>query len=166
MFRSKPACERNIIFPAQASACERNIIIPKQAPACGRMIVLIRRAPASKNQQKGSEQMPNYLNIVNVSGEDKRLVKQDLKFRTGKFIWRIVFNIPLNPATVNNDNLMVYTSQGTLVDTKISYNPDLHAIEIEPTYASGENYTLHVTKKVESKGGQNLKNEIDLEFVV
>ncbi len=112
--------------------------------------------------------MGNYLNIVSVTGEDKRLVRQDLKFRTGKFIWRIVFNIPLNPATVNNDNLMVYTSQNAKVDTKISYNPDLHAIEIEPleAYASGETYTLHVTKMVESKGGQKLKNEIDLQFIV
>ena len=112
--------------------------------------------------------MANYLNIVSVTGEDKRLVKQDLKFRTGKFIWRIVFNIPLNPATVNNENLMVFTSQAAKVDTKISYNPDLHAIEIEPleAYASGETYTLHITKKVESKGGQQLKNEIDLQFIV
>ena len=128
---------------------------------CGLRVHSPSRSPSKPSR-------PNYLNIVNVSGEDKRLVKQDLKFRTGKFIWRIVFNIPLNPATVNNDNLIVYTSQGAKVDTRISYNPDLHAIEIEPTeaYASGENYTLHVTKKVESKGGQNLKNEIDLEFVV
>ena len=112
--------------------------------------------------------MPNYLNILSVTGEDQRLVKQDLKFRTGKFIWRIVFNIPLNPATVNTDNLMVYTSQNSKFETKISYNPDLRAIEIEPLEpsASGETYTLHVTKKVESKGGQNLKNEIDLQFVV
>ncbi len=112
--------------------------------------------------------MSNYLNIVSVTGEDKRLVKQDLKFRTGKFVWRIVFNIPLNPATVNDNNLIVYNAQNSKIPTRISYNPDLHAIEIEPSeaYASGETYTLHVTRKVESKGGQQLKNEIDIQFIV
>lgn len=112
--------------------------------------------------------MPNYLEIKSVTGGDARMVKQDLKFRTGKFIWRVVFNIPLNPASVNNSNLMVYNSQNSLVETRISYNSELHAVEIEPkdAYSSGETYTLHVTNKVESKGGQKLKSPVDLEFKV
>ncbi len=112
--------------------------------------------------------MPSYLNIKSVTGGDTRLVRQDLKFRTGKFIWRIIFNIPLNPASVNNQNLMVYNSQNSLVDTKITYNPELRAIEVEPkeAYASGETYMLHITTRVESKGGQKLKSDLDMEFVV
>lgn len=112
--------------------------------------------------------MTNYLEINSVSGSDSRLVKQELKFRTGKFVWRVVFNIPLNPATVNNQNLMVFNSQNNPVDTTISYNSELNAIEIEPreAYTQGETYTLRVTKQVESKGGQKLKEQIDLAFTV
>lgn len=112
--------------------------------------------------------MPNYLDIKSVTGGDARMVKQDLKFRTGKFIWRVVFNIPLNPASVNNSNLMVYNSQNALIETHISYNSELHAIEVEPkeAYSSGETYTLHITNMVESKGGQKLKTPVDLEFKV
>lgn len=112
--------------------------------------------------------MASYLEINSVSGSDSRLVKQDLKFRTGKFIWRVVFNIPLNPATVNNQNLMVFNSQNSPISTNISYNSDLNAIEIEPSeaYTQGETYTLRVTRQVESKGGQKLKDQIDLAFTV
>lgn len=112
--------------------------------------------------------MANYLEIKSVTGSPDSIVKQDLKFRTGKFVWKVVFNIPLNPATVNNQNLTVFNSQGKAIETRITYNADTHAIEIEPkeAYASGETYHLKVSKLVESKGGQRLKNEIDLEFVV
>ena len=112
--------------------------------------------------------MPAYLDIKSVSGSDSRLIKQDLKFRTGKFVWKVIFNIPLNPATVTEQNLQVLNPQKQVVETRISYNPDMHAIEIEPRepYSSGQTYTLHVTQRVESKGGQRLKNDIDIEFEV
>ena len=112
--------------------------------------------------------MSNYLDIKSVTGSDNRLVKQDLKFRTGKFVWKVVFNIELNPATVNNENLQVYDSQNNPVDTRISYNASANTIEIEPkeAYSSNEIYTLHVGTRVESKGGQRLKNEITIEFTV
>ena len=112
--------------------------------------------------------MPNFLDIKSVTGGDNKLVKQDLKFRTGKFVWKVVFNIELNPATVNNDNLQVYNSEKKPVATKIYYNSSLNTIEIEPkeAYSTGEVYTLHVGNRVESKGGQKLKNEISIEFAV
>ena len=112
--------------------------------------------------------MANYLDIKSVTGGDEKLIKQDLKFRTGKFIWKVIFNIELNPATVNNQNLQVYNSDNKPVDTKISYNSATNTIEIEPkeAYASNEVYTLHVGNRVESKGGQRLKNEITIEFAV
>lgn len=112
--------------------------------------------------------MSNYVDIKSLTGSDPRLVKQDLKFRTGNFVWRVVFNIPLNPDTVNNQNLTVLNAQGKVVSTRISYNSELHTIEIEPTeaYAQGETYTLLVNHNVESRGGQKLKNDISLEFGV
>lgn len=112
--------------------------------------------------------MTEYVDIKSVMGSDARLVKQDLKFRTGNFVWRVVFNIPLNPATVNNRNLAVYNAANALVDCRISYNADLRAIEIEPkeAYNTDETYTLKVSRNVESKGGQRLKNEIMLSFSI
>ena len=112
--------------------------------------------------------MPNFVEIKSVTGGDEKLVKQDLKFRTGKFVWKVIFNIELNPATLNNQNLQVYNSQNQPVDTKISYNSSTNTIEIEPkeAYSSNEVYTLHVGNRVESKGGQRLKNEITIEFAV
>ncbi len=112
--------------------------------------------------------MSTFIDIKSVTGSDYRAVKQDLKFRTGKFLWRVVFNIALNPATVNNQNLTVYNSTNQPVDTVISYNAELNSIEIEPkeAYAAGETYTLNVSTNVESRGGQRLKNAINIEFMV
>lgn len=112
--------------------------------------------------------MASYLEIKSVSGSDASQVKQSLRFRTGKFVWRVFFNIALNPETVNNQNLIVFNSQSKAIDTKISYNSETMAIEIEPVepYTQGEVYRLHVTNRVESRGGQHLKQEIDVEFAV
>jgi len=116
----------------------------------------------------GGTQMSNFIDIKSVTGGDNKLVKQDLKFRTGKFVWKVVFNIELNPATVNNENLQVYNSENKPVATKIFYNSAMNTIEIEPreAYSTGEVYTLHVGNRVESKGGQTLKNDISIQFVV
>ena len=56
--------------------------------------------------------MASYLEIKNVSDGYLSKVRQDLKFKTGNFVWKIFFNIPLNPATVNNQNLTVLDSSG------------------------------------------------------
>lgn len=110
--------------------------------------------------------MPNYIDIQSVSDGYERLVKQDLKFKTGNFIWKVQFNIPLNPATVNNNNLSVSGPDGSPLSTKIYYDSVMNTIEIEPVepYALGQPYNLHITKNVESRGGQKLKEDIDLQF--
>lgn len=112
--------------------------------------------------------MANYLDIKNVSDGYLSKVRQDLKFKTGNFVWKIFFNIPLNPATVNNQNLTVSDSAGKPLKTTITYNSEQLAIEIAPkeAYAQGETYFLHINKLVESKGGQRLKDEISIEFAV
>ena len=66
--------------------------------------------------------MASYLEIKNVSDGYLSKVRQDLKFKTGNFVWKIFFNIPLNPATVNNQNLTVLDSSGKPLKTSISYN--------------------------------------------
>ena len=49
-----------------------------------------------------------FLNFGSIQEDIQGKVKQDLKFKTGKFVWRVRFSAPLDPATVNNKNLYVY----------------------------------------------------------
>jgi len=110
----------------------------------------------------------NFIDIEAVSGGSQTIVKQDLKFKTGKFVWRVKFTAPLNPATVNNMNLYVTTLKEAPLKTSIRYDTVNNYIEIEPleAYSKDESYILNITKNVESKGGQKLKNNIRLRFKV
>ena len=49
-----------------------------------------------------------YLNIESVTDGFEEKVHQNLKFKTGKFVWQIRFNTALDPSSVNNINLYVY----------------------------------------------------------
>jgi hypothetical protein len=108
----------------------------------------------------------NYIEILSVSEGSEGKVKQDLKFKTGKFVWRVKFTAPLNPATVNNNNLYVTDSNGNLLNTIIRYDAEKKIIEVEPAgvYTPLETYTLNITKRVESQGGQKLKEEVQVRF--
>ena len=111
---------------------------------------------------------PNFITIESIKGSVKNRVKQSLKFKTGNFVWRIKFTAPLNPATVNNRNLYVTSLNQVPLQTNIRYNSADNYIEIEPLapYAKNESYLLHVTTNVKSKHGQNLQNEITIQFKV
>ena len=108
----------------------------------------------------------SFINIQAVSENIKDKVKQDLKFRTGKFVWRVKFNIPLDPSTVNNVNLHVTTSNQVPIQTAIHYNTIENEIEIEPleAYSESEVYFLNITTNVKSEGGRNLKQPIQIQF--
>ena len=108
--------------------------------------------------------MPNYLEIESTSGLDQT-VKQALKFKTGNFVWKIRFNTALDPQTVNNNNLTVTSSLGQL-KTDITYDDLTNEIEITPLepYAKDESYTLNISKRVTSKGGKPLKNNVEVKF--
>lgn len=110
----------------------------------------------------------NFIDIEAVTGGVGNIVKQDLKFKTGKFVWRVKFTAPLNPATVNNMNLYVTTAKEAPLKTSIRYDAVNNFIEIEPleSYSKDESYILNITKNVESRGGQKLKNNIRLRFRV
>lgn len=112
--------------------------------------------------------MSNYIVIESIVGSGKNKVKQDLKFKTGSFVWRIKFNSPLNPATVNNRNLYVTSMNQVPLTTNIRYDTVENCIEIEPLspYTKNESYLLHVTKNVKSKNGQSLSSEITIQFKV
>lgn len=111
---------------------------------------------------------PNYITIESVEGSGKNRVKQDLKFKTGSFVWQIKFTAPLNPSTVNNRNLYVTSLNQTPLQTNIRYDTINNYIEIEPLspYTKNESYLLHITTNVKSKKGQSLPNEITIQFKV
>jgi hypothetical protein len=111
---------------------------------------------------------PNFITIEAIKGSFKNRVKQDLKFKTGSFVWRVKFTAPLNSVTVNNRNLYVTTLNQTPLPTNIRYDSTNNYIEIEPLapYERDQSYLLHVTTNVKSKHGQTLPNEITIQFKV
>ena len=112
--------------------------------------------------------MANFITIESVVGSVKNKVKQNLKFKTGNFVWKIKFTAPLNPATVNNRNLYVTSLSQVPLKTNIKYDTVDNCIEIEPLapYEKNESYLLHVTTNVKSKHGQSLPSEITIQFKV
>lgn len=110
----------------------------------------------------------NYITIESVDGSEKNLVKQDLKFKTGNFVWRIKFTAPLNSSTVNNRNLYVTSMNKVPFPANITYDTVNNFIEIEPLapYAKEESYLLHITTNVKSKQGQALHKNITIQFKV
>lgn len=110
----------------------------------------------------------NFIDIESVPEGYAGKVKQNLKFKTGKFVWRVKFNTPLDPVSVNNKNLFVTDMDEIPLKTQIHYNIDTNEIEIEPleAYSKDSSYTLNVTKRVRSKGGQHLKADIQIQFKV
>lgn len=110
----------------------------------------------------------NFISFESIPDEMEGKVKQNLKFKTGKFIWRVKFTAPLDPATINNMNLFVTDFSNTPLKTAIHYNSDSNEIEIEPlaAYVKDASYILHISKRVRSVGGQHLKSDISLQFKV
>lgn len=108
----------------------------------------------------------NYLDIESSSGIVEDKIKQSLKFRTGNFVWRVKFNVPLDPRSINNVNLYVTNLKQIPLKTAIRYNTVNNYIEVEPLepYSEDESYILHVSKNVKSKGGRKLKNDVKIQF--
>lgn len=107
-----------------------------------------------------------YVEIESVSTGLENKVHQNLKFKTGKFIWKVKFNTPLDASTINNINLYVTSLAGNPLKTNITYDSNSNSISIEPleAYAKNESYILNITTKVASKGGKRLSSPIKLQF--
>ncbi|MCI5639822.1 MAG: Ig-like domain-containing protein [Lachnospiraceae bacterium] len=112
--------------------------------------------------------MADYLSIEGMTQGLEGKVKQDLKFKTGNFVWKVKFNVPLDPKTVNNVNLYVTTEGLSPLKTAIRYNSLENMIEIEPLepYAQDETYILNLTTNVTSLGGKALKEAQQLRFKI
>ncbi|MBQ8148452.1 MAG: Ig-like domain-containing protein [Lachnospiraceae bacterium] len=107
-----------------------------------------------------------YLDIEDVPESLQKKVHQTLAFRTGNFVWRVKFNTPLNPATVNNTTMYVSNEFNELVKSNIRYDIPNNMIEVTPLepYTEGLFYFLNITTKVRSKGGQRLKEPVKIKF--
>ena len=122
-----------------------------------------------KNKVKGrGNDMANYLEFESMSEGMEDKVKQNLKFKTGNFVWKIKFNVPLDPKTVNNVNLYVTSLNLAPLKTAIRYNSLENEIEIEPmeAYAQNESYILNITTNVKSLNGKPLKKPIQVQFKI
>lgn len=110
--------------------------------------------------------MAHYLAFESMSEGLENKVVQDLKFKTGNFLWKIRFNIPLDPKTVNNVNLYVTTATLAPLRTAIRYNSLENEVEVEPLepYAQDETYILNITTNVTSLGGKPLKEPLQVKF--
>lgn len=108
----------------------------------------------------------NFLDIEGVPDNLSNKVKQDLKFKTGNFVWRIKFNTPLDPGSLSKDTMYVSKTDGTRLRAAIKYDVSNNQIEVEPLepYAQDEFYFLNITTKVKSKGGQHLKQPVQIKF--
>ena len=53
--------------------------------------------------KKGGNDMTDYLSIEGMTEDLEGKVKQDLKYKTGNFLWKVKFNVPLDPKTVNTE---------------------------------------------------------------
>lgn len=108
----------------------------------------------------------DYIEIGEVPKGYESRVKQNLGFKTGKFVWRCRFTTALDPATVNANNLFVQSETGGRLETKISYDDANMEIEVEPleAYAKDTDYILNITTKVKSRGGQHLKEPVQVKF--
>ena len=75
----------------------------------------------------------------------------------------LLTGLPLLAAESDTPKALAWDFGG---DLRLRYDATNNYIEIEPleAYAQNESYILVITKNVESKGGQKLKNEIKLKF--
>ena len=107
-----------------------------------------------------------FIEIEDVPKGYENKVRQNLSFKTGKFVWRCRFTTSLDPATINSENLYVESAAGTRISTKFTYDDANMEIEVEPleAYAQDVDYYLHITTKVRSRGGQNLKEPVVIRF--
>ena len=108
----------------------------------------------------------NLIDIEDIPPQLANKVKQDLRFKTGNFVGRVRFNIPLDPHTVNKDTMYVTNSQNQKLRSYIRYDTKNEIIEVEPLepYSTNEYYFLTITKNVKSRGGQSLKEPVQIKF--
>ena len=104
--------------------------------------------------KKGGNDMTDYLSIEGMTEDLEGKVKQDLKYKTGNFLWNV--------------NLYVTTENLSPLKTAIRYNSLENIIEIEPLepYAQDETYILNITTNVTSLSGKAMREPQQLRFKI
>ena len=112
--------------------------------------------------------MSKYLEFESMTEGLESKVHQDLKYMILNFVFKLKFNIPLDPMTVNNLNLYVTSMNLSPLKSAISYNSLENEIEVEPLepYAQNESYILNITTNVTSLGGKPLKKPLQVQFKI
>jgi len=77
-------------------------------------------------------------------------------------IWTINFNHPLKLSTVYHRNIYITDSKNTkiLIGIDISRDNKTLTIKTAPSYLSDENYTIHLSSKLQDSRGNNLEETI------
>ena len=116
--------------------------------------------------EQGVERHPDsYIEIQSTKGIKGSFATR-MDVNADKIFWNIRFNIPLNPDTVNEENMDVTDVDGYTLTSVISYNTAKHAIIISPReqYKPNSTYVLNVSTNVTSKGNNPLKEEVQVVF--
>lgn len=108
----------------------------------------------------------NFIDIVVSNPKLKNKIHLDIAEPSDTIYWYIRFNIPLDAFSVSSKTMNVTDTSGYLMKTWIRYDEDKNLIIIHPLepYVQNEYYLLNISKKVQSKRGQMLKNEIHILF--
>jgi uncharacterized protein YbbC (DUF1343 family) len=83
--------------------------------------------------------------------------------------WTVKFNSTLNPLTINNKNIYVTDSKGTIVKTDAVLQNNLKSISIstvESKYKINENYYLNIGTAIQSQNGKFLSKPIKMPFMI
>lgn len=82
-------------------------------------------------------------------------------------VWSVEFSKEADKATITPENVYVLDSEGNKVDINISYDSN-NVLKIAPVnkYTAGETYSLYISKKVTSKDGKALVNNLKYNFTV
>ncbi len=108
----------------------------------------------------------NFIDIVVSNPNLKNKIHLDIGEPSDTVYWYIRFNIPLDSFSVSSKTMNVTDTNGYIMKTWIRYDEEKNLIIIHPLepYVQNEYYLLNISKKVQSKKGQSLKNEIHILF--
>lgn len=105
------------------------------------------------------------IRITTSNPELKNKIRLDINVGEPIF-WCIKFNTPLDQSSVSRKTMNVTDTEGFIMETEISYEPEDNVIKLLPkeSYEDNKYYLLFISKKVCSAAGNYLKKEIHIMF--
>ena len=104
------------------------------------------------------------IGVSNPNLKDK--IRIDIDDENSDVSWYMRFNLALDESSVSHKTMTVTDTDGYIMRTEISYDPEKFTIVISPldSYEQGIFYILSVSRKVRSARGQYLKSKIHIVF--